>query len=88
MLGIDPITPAPGAYAWIADVAAPVTLLLAAVLVVVVGVVRALSKRSRPPQLVTHESAQRSAARARFERHEESKARVRFVPSDDTTDTR
>lgn len=63
-------------------------LLLVAVCLVVFGAVRAVLWRARRAQRDDRERARRSAARARFERHEASKARVRFVPTNDTTDTR
>lgn len=65
----------------------PMALLVGAVAIVIFGVVRTLLWRARRAQRVARANTRRRAGRARYERHEASKSRVRFAPSDDHTTT-
>ena len=67
----------------------PTAAVVAAVAVVGLLLLRTVvGRRRRRVRAQGKEAVRRLEARARYERHEESKARVRFIPSDDTTDTR
>lgn len=61
----------------------PMVLLVGAVAIVILSVVRTLLWRSRRSQKLARANTRRRAGRARYERHEASKSRVRFAPSDD-----
>lgn len=65
----------------------PMALLVGAVGIVIYSIVRTLLWRVRRAEKLAREESRRRAGRARYERHEVSKARVRFAPSDDHTTT-
>lgn len=75
----------PADTSWVIPTAA-VLLLVSSVLITGLAVWKVVRRNRQATK--GRAMVRRSQARARYERHQAAKALVRFVPSDDSTDTR
>lgn len=77
----------PGDMSWAMPIMVAVGAATMIAIVVLSGFIRRGRRRAKAQARAEAQEALRRL-RARYERHEASKAKVRFVPTDDTTDTR